>query len=94
MRTLQLDHEIMREDLDNKEYGQCVRQICLDSTNIITPVLGKSVLKHLVQNSSLLGHLSQSSLLGDNTTYVEFGSGRGALSYHLTQVTCHLSYHT
>ena len=30
MRTLQLEHEIMREDLDNKEYGQCVRQICLD----------------------------------------------------------------
>merc|ERR1719412_2704789 len=66
MRTLQLEHEIMREDLDNKEYG-------------------KSVLKHLVQNSSLLGHLAQSTLLGDNTTYVEFGSGRGALSYHLTQ---------
>ena len=22
MRTLQLEHEIMREDLDNKEYGQ------------------------------------------------------------------------
>ena len=56
---------------------------------MITAVLGKSVLKHLVQNSSLLGHLAQSSLLGDNTTYVEFGSGRGALSYHLTQVTYH-----
>ena len=59
------------------------------STKIITAVLGKGVLKHLVQNSSLLGHLAQSSLLGDNTTYVEFGSGRGALSYHLTQVTYH-----
>ena len=59
------------------------------STKMITAVLGKGVLKHLVQNSSLLGHLAQSSLLGDNTTYVEFGSGRGALSYHLTQVTYH-----
>ena len=59
------------------------------SARMITAVPGKGVLKHLVQNSSLLGHLAQSSLLGDNTTYVEFGSGRGALSYHLTQVTYH-----
>ena len=38
-------------------------------------------MKHHVQNSSLLGHLSKSELLSDNVVYIEFGSGRAALSY-------------
>ena len=46
---------------------------------------GPSVLKHLIQNSSLLGHLEKAGLLEGGTTFVEFGSGRGQLTYWLTQ---------
>ena len=45
-------------------------------------------MKHHVQNSSLLAHLARASLTADNTTFVEFGSGRAALSYWLGKVTC------
>ena len=44
---------------------------------------GPGVLKHHVQNSSLVGHLAQADLLQSQLTYVEFGSGRGSLSYWL-----------
>lgn len=64
IHTEQLEHELMKEELLNKEYG-------------------KSVMKHHVQNSSLLAHLTGASLISDNTTFVEFGSGRAALSYWL-----------
>jgi len=49
------------------------------------PEYGPSVLKHLIQNSSLLGQLSKSRLLENGNTYVEFGSGRGQLTYWLTK---------
>ena len=41
-------------------------------------------MKHHIQNSSLLAHLARASLTADNTTFVEFGSGRAALSYWLS----------
>ena len=44
-------------------------------------------MKHHVQNSSLLAHLARASLTPDNTTFVEFGSGRAALSYWLGRVS-------
>lgn len=46
---------------------------------------GPSVLKHLFQNSSLLGQLDKSGLLENGNTFVEFGSGRGQLTYWLTK---------
>ena len=53
---------------------------------------GKSVMKHHIQNSSLLAHLAQASLTSDNTTFVEFGSGRAALSYWLGKVKSSFSW--
>jgi len=44
---------------------------------------GPSVLKHHIQNSSLVGHLAEAGLLQSHLTFVEFGSGRGSLSYWL-----------
>ena len=45
------------------------------------PVNGPSALKHLNQQSSILGHLKSLGLLTSNDTcYVEFGAGRGKLS--------------
>jgi len=49
------------------------------------PEYGPSVLKHLIQNSSLLGQLDKSGLLENGNTFVEFGSGRGQLTYWLTK---------
>ena len=43
------------------------------------------MLKHLIQNSSLLGQLDKSGLLENGNTFVEFGSGRGQLTYWLTK---------
>jgi tRNA:m4X modification enzyme len=34
-------------------------------------------MKHLLQNSSLLGHAEKSGLLQENTAFIEFGAGRG-----------------
>lgn len=49
------------------------------------PEYGPNVLKHLIQNSSLLGQLDKSGLLENGNTFVEFGSGRGQLTYWLTK---------
>ena len=40
-------------------------------------------MKHHIQNSSLVGHLASAGLLQPDLTFVEFGSGRGSLSYWL-----------
>ena len=50
------------------------------------------MLKHHVQNSSLVGHLARAGLLQSNVTFVEFGSGRGSLSYWLCRA--HSDPHT
>ncbi|GLG98800.1 tRNA guanosine-2'-O-methyltransferase TRM13 like protein [Gryllus bimaculatus] len=42
---------------------------------------GASTRKHLLQNSSLLGHLSNLGVLNPETCFIEFGAGRGQLSY-------------
>jgi len=49
------------------------------------PEYGPSVLKHLIQNSSLLGQLDKSGLMENGNTFIEFGSGRGQLTYWLTR---------
>jgi len=38
---------------------------------------GPNKMKHLLQNSSLLGHAEKSGLLQEDTVFVEFGAGRG-----------------
>jgi hypothetical protein len=38
---------------------------------------GPNKMKHLLQNSSLLGHAEKSGLLQGNTAFIEFGAGRG-----------------
>jgi tRNA:m4X modification enzyme len=38
---------------------------------------GPNKMKHLLQNSSLLGHAEKYGLLQGNTAIVEFGAGRG-----------------
>ncbi|XP_076248541.1 tRNA:m(4)X modification enzyme TRM13 homolog isoform X2 [Calliopsis andreniformis] len=47
---------------------------------------GKIVKKHLLQSSSLLSHLEQADLVQDNTCFIEFGAGKGKLTYWLGQM--------
>ncbi|XP_003706604.1 tRNA:m(4)X modification enzyme TRM13 homolog [Megachile rotundata] len=44
---------------------------------------GKANRKHLLQNSSLLSHLEHAGLVQDNTCFMEFGAGKGKLTYWL-----------
>lgn len=47
---------------------------------------GPETLKHLVQTSAILGHLRELGFLEEATSFVEFGAGKGHLSYWLAQV--------
>lgn len=52
------------------------------------PGYGPSVVRHLSQNSSILGHLENSALLNTSITptcFIEFGAGRGQLTNWLTE---------
>lgn len=44
---------------------------------------GPETRKHLVQTSALLGILEQDKQLSDNTSYIEFGAGKGQLAFYL-----------
>lgn len=50
---------------------------------------GKTIKKHLLQNSSLLSHLERVNLIKDNTCFIEFGAGKGKLTYWLGQIVKH-----
>ncbi|CAK6981282.1 tRNA:m(4)X modification enzyme TRM13 homolog [Scomber scombrus] len=54
------------------------------------PKNGDSALKHLKQQSSILGHMEALGLLGRGRSFVEFGAGRGKLSHwiHEALKTC------
>ncbi|XP_076649306.1 tRNA:m(4)X modification enzyme TRM13 homolog [Halictus rubicundus] len=47
---------------------------------------GKAVKKHLSQNASLLSHLERADLMKDSTCFIEFGAGKGKLTYWLGQI--------
>lgn len=46
---------------------------------------GAETLKHLIQTSSILGYLDHYHLFDDNTSYIEYGAGRGQVSFWLAQ---------
>lgn len=47
---------------------------------------GPSALKHLIQQSSILGHMESHNLLGSNSCYLEFGAGRGTCICTCTRI--------
>ncbi|XP_016918188.2 tRNA:m(4)X modification enzyme TRM13 homolog [Apis cerana] len=59
-------------------------QILKDKINDVS--CGKIVKKHLIQNSSLLSHLECANLIKDDTCFIEFGAGKGKLTYWLGQI--------
>jgi len=55
---------------------------------IVQEHIGAAASKHLVQNSSLLQHLSQTGALEEpNASVIEFGSGRGQLTYWVAKAS-------
>lgn len=63
-------------DVEDRVLSHAVVQEELDN-----PKNGDSALKHLKQQSSILGHLEAEGLLGRERCFVEFGAGRGKLSH-------------
>uniref|UniRef100_U5EU63 tRNA:m(4)X modification enzyme TRM13 n=1 Tax=Corethrella appendiculata TaxID=1370023 RepID=U5EU63_9DIPT len=56
------------------------------------PIYGAPTLKHLLQTSSILGYLKHFNLLDNDTSYVEFGAGRGIISYWLGKTLLRENY--
>lgn len=56
------------------------------ASELKNPLYGKHVKKHLIQNSSLLGHIERAGLAKDDTCFIEFGAGKGKLTYWLAQM--------
>eukprot|EP00095_Tigriopus_kingsejongensis_P007790 maker-scaffold370_size193435-snap-gene-0.31 protein:Tk07790 transcript:maker-scaffold370_size193435-snap-gene-0.31-mRNA-1 annotation:"trna:m x modification enzyme trm13 homolog" len=77
------------EHLYATQVEHAVQRLILDhpvlQAELGRPFYGPAVLKHLKQNASLLGHLQANRLLEDETIFIEFGSGRGLLTYWLSQ---------
>lgn len=46
---------------------------------------GHETLRHLRQTSTILGYLDYYKLLNDNTSYIEYGAGKGQVSYWLAK---------
>nr|CAH7724761.1 unnamed protein product [Callosobruchus chinensis] len=75
----------------NKIYETIVSKVLshkISSNNIveqmiIKPEHGDKAKKHLIQNSSILGLLQEYNLIQPSTCYIEFGAGRGQLSFWL-----------
>lgn len=89
---------IARVEIAHKEHiGNIEESILSHPTlekEIATPVNGPSVVRHLSQNSSILGHLEWTGLLNTSTTptcFVEFGAGRGQLTNWLTEAVTDIS---
>lgn len=47
---------------------------------------GHETLRHLIQTSTILAYLNHFQLFDDHTSYVEYGAGRGQVSYWLAKV--------
>lgn len=52
---------------------------------------GAETIKHLVQTSSILGYLKHFEFLQADTSFIEFGAGKGQVSYWLAQIINNIS---
>ncbi|XP_017856585.1 PREDICTED: tRNA:m(4)X modification enzyme TRM13 homolog [Drosophila arizonae] len=64
-----------------------IEQLQLQHSSLEEPLshseYGPETRKHLVQTSALLGILEQDQQLVDNTSFIEFGAGKGQLAFYL-----------
>lgn len=85
----------------NRIYDECHTAYSIDDLHLDHSLLDKEIqnkdrgqetLKHLIQTSSLLGHLKHLKLLqNDETAFIEFGAGKGQVAFWLAKATEHLS---
>lgn len=64
-----------------------IAEFKLVEEEISKPEFGDKTKKHLKQASSIMGILQQNNLMQPSSLYVEFGAGRGQLSYWLALAT-------
>ncbi|XP_043287308.1 tRNA:m(4)X modification enzyme TRM13 homolog [Venturia canescens] len=89
----QLDQKLIDSVIRKVEtaYGQLPEipeEILCDTvleSEIANESYGHGLRKHLLQNASLLSHLKKAGLTQDNTCFIEFGAGKGKLTYWLAQ---------
>ena len=79
-------------DIYEKEINSLIKKEILKhplvEDKIVQEHIGAAASKHLVQNSSLLQHLSQTGALEEpNASVIEFGSGRGQLTYWVAKAS-------
>lgn len=58
---------------------------------LIKPEYGPETLKHLMQTSSIIGSLQELNFLNDDTCFIEFGAGKGQVSFWLSQAIVNLN---
>lgn len=61
------------------------------ASEINTEGYGHEATRHLIQTSTILGYLEHFKLLDDNISYVEYGAGKGQVSYWLAQAIANYS---
>jgi tRNA:m4X modification enzyme len=94
-RLVAIDFADLRKRID-AAYASCVGELaleklhhkCCDQLFAVKKDAGasKSVLRHIEQQASIIGHMEQVKLLQDaNAAFVELGAGRGMLSLALAQ---------
>lgn len=66
-----------------------IEELCLNhpllENELKNETYGTETLKHLRQTSAILGYLDYFNLISDNTSYIEFGAGKGQVSFWLAQ---------
>lgn len=71
-------------NIDEKIVELTVTHPLLES-ELANDAYGHETLRHLIQTSTILGYLNHFQLFDDHTSYVEYGAGRGGLSYWLAK---------
>ncbi|KRT83532.1 hypothetical protein AMK59_4663 [Oryctes borbonicus] len=75
-KILKLHDDILKIDITEK-----ILQHPLLENEVAKPELGDKSKKHLYQTSSLLGYLKEYDLFQPDTGFIEFGAGKGKLSF-------------
>ncbi|XP_055382315.1 tRNA:m(4)X modification enzyme TRM13 homolog [Condylostylus longicornis] len=77
--------DIYKTYIDGKVEKQILKHDIL-SEELNETTYGKQTIKHLAQTASLLGYLEEFGLIKNDTCFVEFGAGKGQVSYWLAKL--------
>ncbi|RZC39402.1 tRNA:m(4)X modification enzyme TRM13 -like, partial [Asbolus verrucosus] len=91
MGVIQKINKIFEELLDGKVTRKLATHGVVEA-EMAKPEYGDKTKKHLKQASAILGLLVEYDLIKPNICYVEFGAGRGHLSYWLAQAAEEASF--